>query len=211
MISAIGTACIIAALPYFAEYILGDEGFSTIGLAIYVATAALSIPIWNILTKKYDKRKLILIGCCVFAAILVPIAFVITVDLAIYFYLGCGILGIFMGSYLLIAYSLIPDMVDYYEHTKGERHESIFFGVWNTSHQIGAALAGLILGSLLKAFKYDANLINQPESALLGIRIVFGVVPGVFLIIAMIILQFYGITKQVYTKMVESETGIEGD
>ena len=39
--------------------------------------------------------------------------------------------------------------------------------------------------------------------------IIFGIVPGAFLIIAMIIVQFYGITKQLYTKLIESETRIE--
>ena len=70
-----------------------------------------------------------------------------------------------------------------------------------TFHQLGLAVAGLILGSILKAFSYDAELTTQSDSAILGIRLSFGLLPSIFLIIAIVILQFYGITKSVFQQL----------
>ncbi|MBD3191227.1 MAG: MFS transporter [Candidatus Heimdallarchaeota archaeon] len=198
IVGAVGTGILTASLPYFAEHILGDEGVSTIGLAIYIASSALILPLWNFLTKKFDKRRIQLIGILGFSAALVPISFLISQGLVLFFYIGCAVLGLFMASYLLIPYSLVPDLVDFYEHRTGERHESIFFGLWMTVHQLGLALSGLILGSFLKGFNYNANLPSQSNLAILGIRLSFGVLPAVFLVIAIVILQFYSITRDLF-------------
>ncbi len=198
---AIGTGCLIAALPYFAEHVLGDASISTIGLAIYIAVSALMIPIWSLFSKKFDKRRLLLIGVVLMVVVLVPTGFAISEGSKILFYICCGLLGIFMSSYLLIPYSLVPDLVNYYEHKTGERHESIFFGFWMTFHQLGLAVAFLILGGILKVFNYDAELPSQPDTAILGIRFSFGLLPSIFLIIAIVILQFYGITKSVFQQL----------
>jgi GPH family glycoside/pentoside/hexuronide:cation symporter len=201
LLGAIGTGILTASLPYFAEYILGDDGVSTIGLAVYIATSALLLPLWNFLTKKFDKRRLLLIGIAAFSAVLVPIAFLMSAGSTLFFYIGCGALGIFMASYLLIPYSLVPDLVNAYEHKTGERHEGIFFGLWMSIHQLGGAFAGLILGAFLSGLNYDATLPYQPTSALLGIRFAFGLLPAVFLVLAIIVLQFYNITREVFQEI----------
>ena len=149
-LGAVATGALMASLPYFAKYVLNDEGLSTIGLAIYIAVAAACIPAWNRLTHRFDKRRLLLAAMVVAAAILLAIGFLVQPDGMLPFYVGCAFLGIAMSSYLLIPYSLVPDLVDYYEYTTGERHESVFFGLWLTSHQFGIAVAGLLLGLLLQ-------------------------------------------------------------
>ena len=70
-----------------------------------------------------------------------------------------------------------------------------------TFHQLGLAVAFLILGGILKVFNYDAELPSQPDTAILGIRFSFGLLPSIFLIIAIVILQFYGITKSVFQQL----------
>ncbi|MEA2071846.1 MAG: MFS transporter, partial [Asgard group archaeon] len=171
MVGALATSILIAVLPYVAEYIIIDQTLGAIGLAIYILITVGCIPLWNFLSKWFDKRRLLLIGLTVFSAILIPLAFIISRDMLVVYYIGCGLLGIFMASYLIIAYSLVPDLVEYYEYKKGERHEAIFFGLWNTSHQIGAGLGGLLLGSFLKYFDYNAELSVQPDRAILGLRL----------------------------------------
>ncbi|MFW9924345.1 MAG: MFS transporter [Candidatus Thorarchaeota archaeon] len=202
ILGAVGTGILTSTLPYFAEYILGDEGVSTIGLAIYIGVSALILPVWNFFTKKFDKRRLMIIGICGFAAVLIPISFLITSGSTLIFYIGCGGLGIFMASYLLIPYSLVPDLVNSYEYKTGEKHESIIFGYWMSAHQLGIALGALILGAFLKGFHYDANLPIQSSLAILGIRLAFGLLPAVFLILAIVALQFYKITRLEYQKII---------
>jgi glycoside/pentoside/hexuronide:cation symporter, GPH family len=207
LLGAVGTGVLIAALPYFAKHILGDPGKSSIGLAIYVAVSAATIPIWNRLTHTFDKRRLLLFANMAAAAILLAIGFVVQPGQFYLFYFGCLLLGAAMSAYLLIPYSLVPDLVEYYEFKSGERHESIYFGLWITVHQLGIAAAGLVLGLALGGFGYDGTTEVQTESALLAVRLALGVIPGLFLVLAALVLQRYGITRAAFEAM-RAETEI---
>lgn len=197
-LGAIATGTLSASLPYYAEHILGDQGKSTIGLAIYVSVSALFIPLWNRLSRKSDKRRLLMIGTVSTALVLLLIGFLVDADTLPLFYVGCVFLGIAMSSYLLIPYSLVPDLVDVIEHQTGVRHESVYFGLWMTVHQLGISFAGLIFGFALGVFGYDGNAVVQTASALTAVKIAFGILPGIFFILAAGVLQMYGITREVY-------------
>jgi GPH family glycoside/pentoside/hexuronide:cation symporter len=199
-LGAIGTGTLTAALPYFAEYILGDKGSSTIGLAIYVVVSATAIPLWNKLSHRFDKRRLLLAGNSLAAVILLSIGLLAGEDNTIAFFLGCGLLGLATSAYLLIPYSLVPDLVDFYEYKTTERHESVFFGLWITVHQLGIAFAGLVLGFFLGTAGYRGGAVVQTDSALLAVRLAFGLIPGLFLTAAALVLQKYQITREVYQK-----------
>jgi GPH family glycoside/pentoside/hexuronide:cation symporter len=200
-LGAIATGSLSAALPYFAEHILGDQGKSTIGLAIYVAVSAIVIPVWNKGTQRFDKRRLLLIGNSASALVLLTLGFLVHENNSLLFYPGCVLLGLAMSSYLLIPYSLVPDLVDFYEHRTGERHESVFFGLWITVHQLGISFAGLILGASLDIFGYRGDVAAQTESALFAVRLAFGAIPGLFFVLAALVLQRYKVTREVYQKV----------
>ena len=108
-----------------------------------------------------------------------------------------------MAGWLLIPYSLVPDLVEYYHVKYKERHESSFFGFWMTSHQIGIAIAGLLLGFVLSSTGYIGDLDTQSTEALFGIRVVFGVVPAVFLFLSAILLKKYSISREKFNEFSE--------
>lgn len=198
---AIATGCLTASFPYFAAHVLGDKGLSTMGIAAYTICAAVSIPFWNRLTRKHDKGKLLLIANSLVAALLFWLgigAQNVTREL---FLVSCGLMGTVFAAYLFIPYSFVPDLVEFYEHKTGERHESVFFGLWITVHQLGIAAAGLLLGLGLQAMGYDGALAVQTERGILAVRIAFGVIPGVFLVLAAVIMRKYEITRTVFEQI----------
>ena len=91
--------------------------------------------------------------------------------------------------------------MDYYEHRTGERHESVFFGLWITVHQLGISFAGLILGAALDLFVYRGDMAVQTDSALLAVRFAFGIIPGLFFFLTALVLQRYQVTRQVYQQL----------
>lgn len=199
---AIGTGSLSASIPYFSKYVLGDASVSSKGLAIYVLFSALFIPVWNRLTHKFDKRHLLLFSNLMTALILFGVGFFVAIGGVMQFYIGCVFLGIIMSSYLLIPYSLVPDLVDYSEAKTGQRHESVFFGLWIMTHQLGLAGAGLISGLIFTIMGYDsAN--SDPTQNVLAVRVIFGLVPGVFLVISALILQKYEITRAFFDQLKE--------
>jgi sugar (glycoside-pentoside-hexuronide) transporter len=197
-LGAIATGCLMASIPYFARYVLSDTQSSTYGVAIYTISSALLIPIWYKLTHHFDKRRLLLFANSFGAIILLGSGLLVNAGDSLLFFLGCGLLGIVTSAYLLIPYSLVPDLVDYYKSKTGEKREAVYFGLWMTTHQIGIAFSGLLLGFFLGLYGYDGNLDVQTGSALLAIRLAFGLIPGVFLVLAALVLQKYGITRVVY-------------
>jgi glycoside/pentoside/hexuronide:cation symporter, GPH family len=208
-LGAVATGSLMAAIPYFAKHILSDTGTSTYGVAIYTMASAALIPAWYKLTRRYDKRRLLLIANCLGAAVLLATSLLVNSGDTGIFFLGCGLLGVIMSSYLLIPYSLVPDLVDYYGRKTGVRHESVYFGLWMTTHQLGIAVSGFILGSFLGAFGYDGSAASQTGPALWAVRLAFGLIPGLFLVICAVVLQKYGITRKVYQDVC-AEKGVQG-
>jgi GPH family glycoside/pentoside/hexuronide:cation symporter len=197
-LGAIATGCLMASIPYFAKHVLSDTGISTYGVAIYTISSAILIPVWYKLTHHFDKRRLLLIANSFGAVILIGVALLVNKGDTMLFFLGCGLLGIVTSAYLLIPYSLVPDLVDYYKSRKKEKHESVYFGLWMTTHQIGIAVAGLILGGFLGIYGYEGSADIQTSGVIMAIRLSFGLIPGTFLVLAALVLQKYGITRGVY-------------
>jgi sugar (glycoside-pentoside-hexuronide) transporter len=197
-LGAIATGCLMASIPYFAKHVLSDTESSTYGVAIYTISSAILIPFWYKMTRLFDKRRLLLIANLFGAAVLLVVALFVNKGDSTLFFLGCGLLGILTSAYLLIPYSLVPDLVDYYKSKKEEKHEAVYFGLWMTTHQIGIAVAGLILGGFLGIYGYEGSEEIQTSEALMAIRLAFGLIPGVFLVLAALVLQKYGITRKVY-------------
>jgi len=200
-LGAVATGCLIASIPYFAKNVLANTGSSSIGVGIYTICSALLIPVWYKLTRVFDKRRLLLIANSLGAVVLVLTSLLVNRGYTIQFFVGCALLGIIMSSYLLIPYSLVPDLVEFYRHKRGEQHESLYFGLWMTVHQLGIAVSGFMLGGLLSLAGYNGSSEVQTPSAILAIRLAFGFIPGLFLVLAAAVLQKYGITRTIYQKV----------
>ncbi len=91
--------------------------------------------------------------------------------------------------------------MDYYDYQAQERHESVIFGLWQTVHQLGVAFAGLLLGLFLQLFGYDGTQAQQTPNALLAVRLGLGLIPGAFMLLAVLELQPYAITRQAYQEI----------
>ena len=199
-LGAIGTGSLSASIPYFTEHVMGDRGLSSKGLAAYVLASALFIPLWNRATKTYDKRKVLLVSNILSAVVLYYLGFQVAAGDLSGFYLTCFSLGVVMSAYLFIPYSLVPDLVEYYRFETGEKHESVFFGLWISTHQLGLAVAGLSLGILLGIFGYEGGQ-NVSEGSLWAVRIALGILPGVFLILGGLLVQLYGIDRAKFNEI----------
>ena len=94
-------------------------------------------------------------------------------------------------------YAIVPDAVEYDYLLTGRRTQGAFYGIWTFGIKIGQALALGITGIVLSCTGYLPDVI-QTDSALLGIRLLFGPIPAFFFILAMITLYFYPINEKRY-------------
>jgi glycoside/pentoside/hexuronide:cation symporter, GPH family len=195
VLAAVATGCLTASLPYFAATVIGSTSTSTVALASYTLVGAAMVPVWGALSRRIDKRHLMLASSGLATVLLLSIGFLASTGTSLVFIGGAAVLGAAMAAYLVIPPSLVPDLVEWYEFQRGERHESVFFGLWMTVHQIGVGLAGFLLGLCLSGFGYVGNADVQSADAVLGVRVAFAVVPAVFLVGSALLLQHYAATR----------------
>ncbi len=195
VLSAVATGVLTAALPFFADTVVGSGATATYALAAYTVMGAAMVPVWAARSHSIDKRHLMLVSSSIATMLLVLIGFVATAGSTLVFVAGAALLGAAMSAYLVIPPSLVPDLVDWYQHERGERHESVFFGLWMSAHQIGVGIAGFVLGVCLSLFGYVGDADAQTASAVLGVRVAFAVLPAVFLMASALFLQRYAATR----------------
>lgn len=191
----IATTSMTASFPYFAEHIMGNNSLSTFGLAAFIMTAMVFIPLWLKLAKRFHKKYLLLVSTLATASILAIMGSILNENMVAAFFILVSICGAFMSAYFIIPYSLVPDTVDLSELRTGERNESIFFGIWVFIHKMGLAAAPVIMGFMMGSLGYNGNLDVQTSSGLLSVRLTFAIMPAVFFVITGMIGLLYGISR----------------
>ena len=112
----------------------------------------------------------------------------------------------FIGP-LIYTNILFAQVIDEDETKTGVRREAAFFGVNALLTKPAQSLAIVIPAALLNATNFIPHdvgtppVLNQPIEALIAIRLFIGLIPGIALILACIILQFYPIRGEYWEKL----------
>ena len=194
---------------YYFKYILGDESATTWAMLALIGTAILFIPVSVFLSKRLGKKKVYGAGFIIMAAMLMVLFFFghtqgVTFTLIIMFLMGTG-----FGFTYAMPYAIVADAIEYDYLRTGERREGAFFGFWTWGFKIGQALAIFLMGVTLEAMGYAANVMPQPETAQLGIRLFLGPISAAIFVIAAIILYFYPITEKRYKEILKEIAEME--
>ncbi|MEM7801537.1 MAG: MFS transporter, partial [Chloroflexota bacterium] len=113
-------------------------------------------------------------------------------------------IGVSLG--FLIPWSLLPDVIDHDELQTGKRREGIFYGFFVFLQKMGIAIGLFVQGQVLEWAGYvtpepgSTVIPEQPESALFALRVLISWAPIVLLIVSMILVYYYPITRE---KLVE--------
>jgi GPH family glycoside/pentoside/hexuronide:cation symporter len=180
---------ILGSVFYLADYVLGVSGI--IVLLFVIAGLIIGVLTVNIFAKKFgvvQTHQTLLIIAGVFLSLIVVVP-----DPLIYGCLFVG--GIGLSGPLVLTNILFSQVADEDEIKSGVRREASFFGVNALITKPAQSLAAVIVVWILEwtEFKPRINGIaqNQPESALFGIKIFIGLIPGIALIIGALILFAY--------------------
>ena len=112
-----------------------------------------------------------------------------------------------VGFGYVAPWAMVPDTIEYDAVRTGKRKEGAFYGMWTFTSKVGTSLAIFLTGVILDLARYVPNAVDQPESALTGIRLVIGPIPAAVFIAAMVLVQFYPIDEKVYAELMrQSDT-----
>jgi GPH family glycoside/pentoside/hexuronide:cation symporter len=118
--------------------------------------------------------------------------------------LAINVLGsLLAGPTPALVWSIYTDVADYGEWKFGRRSMGLVFSAAMFAQKMGLTIGGGLSGWMLSGVGFVANE-QQTESAMIGIRVMFSILPGILAIANGVILLWYPLTEK-------DVAGIEAD
>ena len=147
------------------------------------------------LADKYGKRDIF--GLFLFISTLFIIAFYFYPPQSVSLMFVSQILhGFFYGITIPILWAMIADVADYSEWKNNRRATAIIFSAMMVGLKAGLSIGGALTTSLLGLFNYVPNSLQQPETAINGIKLLVSLFPAIPFLIGVGLLFFYEINKK---------------
>jgi oligogalacturonide transporter len=204
---------VMAIVIYFMTYYLGRAGETENVLGVLLVFQLIALPIYVKLSQKTDKRTSYLMATT-FLFVVMTLSFFITPTAPGFFvYIFAAAVGLGTGGIVMTIYSIFPDMPDIDELYTGERREGLYSGILTFARKVSSALAIAGISTAISLAGYTApiketvdgvtKMIQQPQTPdfLLVLRLVFMVVPSLFLIICIVNGLRYRLTKKTHGEL----------
>ena len=195
-------------LPFYTQSWLRLPATTFQLLALTVQTTALCLmPFWGWVSVKTGKKLVYFVGMSFWVLAQAGLVFLKPGDTKIIF-LMAFVAGFGISVCYLIPNAMLPDVVEYDELKTGRRREGVYFGFCIFLQKTALAIGTFIVGQMLALAGYIPSgpheaIPEQPESALLAIRLAIGPLPALALVIGMILTAFYPITRESHRRVVE--------
>ena len=196
-----------AAIIYYFKYNVGDESkftlFGTIGTLAFLAGAAST----KLFLNKFSRRSLMIGLSCINAVAMAAFFFVDPKSIVTLHLLN--IIGTFaVGPTPAIVWSMYADTADYGAWKFGRRTTGLVFSAAVFAQKIGLAVGSFLLGWILNIVGFVPNAVQTPR-ALLGISVVFSLLPGAIGLLSGLAIFFYKLDEDQVRK-IESDLALRG-
>lgn len=165
-----------------------------------IAGSLLSLRFWLPVIRKLGKKRVMVVGLLVQAAIYLSwLASGPGEPMAI-FLIRAFLLGTVGGGILIASQSMIVDTMDYDRRLSGLSREGLFSSVFSFFEKIMHATGPLIIGVLLGWFGYDESIPRgspQPESAIAAIYLGQAIIPALCSLAMAALLVFYRLDETI--------------
>ncbi len=190
-------------LLLYIKYIINREGQSSLLMASIFVTAIIALPLWNWASKHWNKRLAYIIGIA-FWAVVMMVLILVTPQTPLWIILVlCIMAGIGVSAAQVLPWAIIPDAIEWDEWKTFERHEGMFYSLITLMGKMANSLAAPLSLMILELTGYQSGAITQPDSAIMGIRLVIGPIPAVLLTGGIIFAIFYPLSREQHHKIVE--------
>lgn len=189
---------------YYFKYYIKNTGiaaaFMVVGLIASMVGAGLTGP----LTARFGKRTVM--NVCILVGI-ASSSFLYLIGpggIAMIFVLS-AITEFSTGPIIALFFAMLADAADYSEWKTHRRATALVFSAGTLSIKFGSAVAAAISGWMLAWFGYVANM-EQTGEALLGIRLLFSLIPAAVGVVLLIVFQLYKLDE---TKLAAIEADLK--
>jgi len=191
-------------LLYYVKYVVQREPQSDLIMATIFVIALLTLPLWEWVSRRLNKRLAYIVGIAFLAVVLLGLAS-LTPATDLTWLLGlCVLAGIGVSAAHVLTWALLPDAIEYGEWKTGERHEGMFYSLITLAQKIASSVAIPLALLVLDATGYVPNSAAQPESAINGIRVISGPIPAGLMLAGIIFALLYPLGREKYTQIAQA-------
>jgi glucuronide carrier protein len=191
---------------YYARDVLGNANYYIVLTVVQTfGTFAAALVIPRLVRTIGKKRAYIVLGVIAVAGAL-GLAFapasVPAFAIALF-----GLLGIGLGGVNTLMWALEADTVEFGEWKTGFRTEGTSYAVFSFTRKAGQAIGAASAAYAIGLGGYVAGAASQPGSAVDAIKVTAGIVPAVFIVVAVAIMAFYPLTETRFREIVRDVAG----
>jgi len=192
---AIGAS--VTTLLYFLTMVIRIER-DLIGtyMSIGAVTAMLATPLWVLASRRLTKHKGYFIALTISTIAPIPVLFM-PAESYVLMFIVLVVAGTGDAANQLFPNAMVPDTVEVDELRTGERREGAIFGAWAFCRKLGMTAGAFLVSLLLSAsgFVQGGAADVQPDSAILGVRLIYSVLPVCLLLSAILLLTRYRLSE----------------
>lgn len=199
LVANLGFVLIQTLLAYFLTYQLNMADQVPLVMMTLLGSVFIFLFPWKKLAEKWNKGPAYGLGLGI-GALSVALTFFLPAHNTILIFIVAFIAGLGFATNWIFPWAMVPDVIEYDQLKTGESRGGMYYGVWGFTSKLTNALAVAIAGWVLEIFRYVPNA-AQSDFTLLGIRLFFGPVPAVIILIALPLLFWYPITREKHSQV----------
>ncbi len=198
-------ALIKTLMVYFLTYHTGMAAQMPAVMGLMLVCVVLALFPWQAIARRWEKAKAYALGMSI-GGVAVALTFFLPAGPTPWIYLIAAIAGFGFAAQWVFPWAMVPDVVDYDRLDSGEQRTGMYFGVWGLSTKVSEMLAVAATGWMLGLTGYVANAV-QTGTALLGIRVSFGLLPALLIAACVPLLLTYPLTRAAHHRVLEQLEG----
>jgi glycoside/pentoside/hexuronide:cation symporter, GPH family len=186
-------------------YVRVEEGFDNIILGTVLGLAFLTMPLTVRLMRRFGKRNIYIASMALFAVVLIIISQVPPGGQ--YLLLAAAAVGgLGYGAANVVPWAIVADVVEEDELKTGKRREGLYAGYLVFFRKLATAVAVFAATQVLNLAGFQegttgSQFIEQPESALLALRLLVGFVPAIMLVGAIYFAWQYPLDRDTHRQL----------
>ena len=193
-----------AAFIYFVTYYFGRPEIYIFCLGSMLLSQIIFLPLYLFLANKIGKGRSYTIGAIIVSIVMGSFLFIPSdVTLIFLIILSC-IMGVGFSAIISMPWAMLPESSDVDELLNGEARSGAVAGMFTLIRNLVQAFVLWLFGTLLSLIGFNAELPQQSDATIQGIRIIFCIAPILCMIAAVVVSVRYPVTPKTF-KVVRNE------
>lgn len=193
---------------YYLTVCLNRANEFSMVLGTLLIAQLISMPIHTKISQKNTKTSPLKFGFSVWILALIASLFLSPASPTFLIYAVSGICGLGTSAAVLVPWSILPEVADVDEMITSKRREGIYSGMATFLRKMANGLAIGLIGLLLQWIGYVkpqevGGVATQSAFTTYGIKCLFGIVPILFILLAIHFAKKYCITEEKYAVLMK--------